>query len=157
MSMSNRRSDGRWLVLLVAAAALVGCETPPRPFVPKSETPPAVVYCTDASGHKAGAQPWILGGTCCCTPTPELMKKLQADGFCAGMSADDLIALYHKKKIELAGDNHDRCAGLCKAGPHVIYGGHCMAPPIRGTLYYERITLGEGPVAPNPNAPKKKK
>jgi len=140
-----------WTLAAQAAAAgllalLAGCETPPPPFVPKLLLAPPVVYCNDHTGHRPGAQPWILGGTCTCTPTEELMNRLHADGFCAGMTADDLRAKYEAAGIRLAGPGHRRCNGICDAGPHVVLGGKCMCPPTPGTEYYERIVSGSGAV-----------
>ena len=125
-------------------AAFVGCEAPPSPFVPKQAVAPKVVYCNDHTGHKAGAKPWIMGGTCTCTPSAELMRKLQADGFCQGMSADRLRAMYEKQGIALRGDGHMWCNGMCEAGPHVVLGGRCMCPPTPGTEYYEKVITGKG-------------
>ena len=133
----------RALVLLSVLAFLpVGCETPPGPFVPKAAVAPEVIHCNDYTGHKAGAKPFVMGGSCCCTPTEELMAKLHADGLCTGMTADDLKAEYEKQGIVLAGPGHQRCNGLCAAGPHVVLGGKCMCPPSPGTDYYEQVTCG---------------
>ena len=125
---------------------VVGCEVPPPPYVPKARIAPEVVYCNDHTGHKGGAKPWIMGGTCTCTPTKELMKQLHADGFCLGMTADDLRAMYEKAGIRLRAPGHMWCNGMCKAGPHVVLGGKCMCPPTPGTEYYEKVVTGKGAV-----------
>jgi hypothetical protein len=129
------------LILLACAAVLMaaGCEQPPGPFVPKSHTPGAITYCNDYTGHKPGAKPFIMGGTCCCTPSDELMAQLQKDGFCIGMSAEGLAQEYKARKIALREPGHMFCNGLCEAGPHVALGGHCMCPPTPGTVYYEQV------------------
>jgi hypothetical protein len=142
-------------LVVIVLVAMAGCETPPPPFVPKASSPPPVVYCNDITGHKAGNQPWIVGGKCCCTPSDKLMATLQKDGFCAGMSAAELRAMYEKKGIVLEGPGHEQCNGLCKGGPHVVLGGKCMAPPVAGTAYFEKVVFGQGAVA-NPFAPKAK-
>jgi hypothetical protein len=131
--------------ILVIVAVVAGCEKPPGPFVAKSPIAPEVVYCNDTTGHKPGAKPFVMDGTCCCTPTEELMAKLQKDGFCQGMTAEDLRAEYEKKGIVLAGPNHEHCNGLCPAGPHVVLGGKCMCPPTPGTEYAEWVTTGKPP------------
>lgn len=154
---TSRRSDCILLFALATLALVVmlaGCDVPPAPYVPKADVPPAIVYCNDVTGHKAGAEPYVRGGTCCCTPSAALMKKLQADGFCAGMSAEDLTTMYTIAKCYLANEkDHDHCNGLCKAGPHVVLGGRCMAPPVPGTAYFEKVVYGQGAVA-NPFAAK---
>ena len=143
----NRTSQHGIHAILLAAAALVatllapGCETPPPPFVPKADLAPQVVYCNDHTGHVAGSRPWILGGTCCCTPTDALMAQLHRDGFCQGMSAEDLAKLYEAKGIALRRPGHEHCCGLCDKGPHVVLGGKCMCPPTPGTDYYEKVVF----------------
>ena len=39
-----------------------------------------MLVCHDAVGHVKGNKPWILGGNCCCTPTPENYRQHVADG-----------------------------------------------------------------------------
>ena len=129
---------------MMMVAAIIGCEQPPGPFVPKSQVSPTVVYCNDQTGHKPGSQPWIFGGTCCCTPTDALMDQLHKDGFCVGMTADDLADKYKAAGIALKGPGHQHCNGLCKNGPHVVLGGKCMCPPTPGTEYYEKVVTGQG-------------
>ncbi len=138
------------LVSLAASAiglVLIGCTTPPGPYVPKSLAAPEVVYCNDNTGHKAGSKPYVMGGTCCCTPSAALMAQLQKDGSCQGMGAEELAAQYTQAGIALAGDGHQHCAGLCDKGPHVVLGGKCMCPPTPGTDYYESVIFGRGAVA----------
>lgn len=127
----------------------IGCEVPPPPYVPKGLIAPKVVCCNDHTGHKPGAKPWIMDGTCTCTPSEELIGKLHADGFCTGMTAGDLGAMYEKAGIKLRGEGHMWCNGMCDAGPHVVLGGKCMCPPTPGTEYYERVVSGKRPVATN--------
>ena len=148
MPMFPPRSNLFLLALLTAVAwVLAGCETPPGPYVPRAGAP-QVVYCNDNTGHKPGAKPWIMGGTCCCTPSESLMEQLHKDGFCVGMTAEDLKAKYVEAGIALRGPGHMYCNGLCKAGPHVVLGGKCMCPPTPGTAYYEKVISGQGAVTP---------
>jgi hypothetical protein len=153
-----RHPSNLFVLVLAAVLALAsaGCETPPGPFVPKVAVAPEVVYCNDHTGHKPGSKPFVMGGTCCCTPTPELMAKLQADGFCTGMTADDLREEYAKAGIQLTGPGHEHCNGLCEAGPHVVLGGKCMCPPTPGTEYAERVICAPPPgaAAPTPQVQK---
>ncbi len=137
-----------WAAIGILAAALAGCEKPPGPYVAKSLLAPEVVHCNDYTGHKKGSRPWALGGKCCCTPTDELMEQLHRDGFCTGMTADQLRAVYEQKGIALKGSGHMQCNGLCDKGPHVVLGGRCMCPPTPGTVYYERVIAGPAQSAP---------
>jgi hypothetical protein len=51
-----------------------------------------------------GAKPFILGGTCCCTPTQGLMDSIHADKVVpAEMTLSDLSKLYQEKGYQ-AGD-----------------------------------------------------
>ena len=142
--MSKPRNKIALGILMLLTAMIASCEQPPGPFVPKAAVSPEVVYCNDNTGHKAGSKPWIMGGTCCCTPSPALMDQLHKDGFCAGMSSDDLAAKYTSAGITLKGPGHQWCNGMCDHGPHVVLGGRCMCPPTPGTEYYEKVITGQG-------------
>ena len=146
MSKPSRKLGRRILLASALGALCSTCAQIPKPFVPKSSTAPPIVYCNDATGHKPGAVPWVLGGTCCCTPTDELMAKLHADGICVGMDAAALRAKYEEAGIALRGPGHQWCNGSCPSGPHVVLGGKCMCPPTPGTEYYERVVAGIGAV-----------
>ena len=144
------------ILVLVGVLALVaiGCEKPPGPFVPRSATAPGVTYCNDHTGHKPGNKPFVMGGTCCCTPTEALMAKLHADGFCTGMTAENLREAYGEAGIKLAGPGHEHCNGLCETGPHVVMGGKCMCPPTPGTEYGELVIHGAPSPTTTPTPPK---
>ena len=80
------------VISLGLVVLLAGCASEP-PFTAKSPVPPQPVYCFDGVGHLSGAKPFILGGTCCCTPTEELMAKYHADGLLQDMQFKNLLAL----------------------------------------------------------------
>jgi hypothetical protein len=122
-------------------AIFIGCAARERPFEPKPTTALAVKYCFDTSGHITGSRPWIQGGTCCGTPTQELLEQYQADGFCPGMTLEELIGLYRERGIKTALD-HQGCNNACRWGPHVLKGGTCLVPPTAGTKNYEEIATG---------------
>ena len=125
--------------LLFAAAG--GCAAKERPFEPKPAERPAPVYCFDTVGHMPGAKPFVLGGTCCCTPTQELMDKYHADGLLLDMTLPDLLRVYEKRGIK-TGRDHTNCNNLCQWGPHVVKGGHCMVAPTPGTENFEEVRFG---------------
>jgi hypothetical protein len=128
-------------VALVASALLLGgCGGPPK-YTPKPVSSPPVKYCNDATGHQSGAAPWIMGGTCCCTPTAELIEQYHRDSVCLDMTVDDLIKMYKDAGIvtdlDLTGTNN-----LDDHGPHVVKGGKSMVTPTPGTKNFEEVVSG---------------
>ncbi len=141
---NTRWNLGRcWVVLptVMWLFAWSGCGPKEPPFQPKSIEPPQIKHCFDTIGHQSGARPWIMGGTCCCTPTQELLRRHSAEGYCRGMSFDQLLALYRSEEIKTA-LHHKGCNNNCEWGPHVLWGGKCMVPPTPGTENYEQIASG---------------
>ena len=140
-SFMDRRCLRFLLSISVTVAASVvifsGC-APTIHFEAKPVTPLKPVYCFDTVGHKPGSKPYILGGTCCCTPTRALMEQYHADGLLKDMDLGDLIRLYEERGIKTSLD-HTGCNNLCKWGPHVVKGGKCMVPPTPGTANFEEI------------------
>jgi len=128
-------------VVLMLAWSSGGCEPTEKPFEPKSAMHLEPKYCFDTVGHTPGTKPFILGGTCCCTPTKELMEQYHADGFLKDMELQDLIRLYEERGIKTALD-HIGCNNLCKWGPHIVKGGKCMVPPTPGTTNFEEVRFG---------------
>lgn len=135
------------LLAMVGVAALglsAGCEAPyrPLPYAPKAPVAPKMLACHDGVGHVQGNKPWVLGGTCCCTPTRENYERHVADGTIErSMSYEQYLALYAGKGVATDLD-HKGCGNLCQKGPHVLLGGKCMATPTPGTWMYERVTYG---------------
>lgn len=151
----ERREVIKYLGLLWVSFLLDGCATPTQvPYVAKPTSMPAPAYCFDSVGHIPGSKPFILGGTCCCTPTKELMDKYHADGLLLDMQLKDLLSLYESAGIKTALDHHG-CNNLCQWGPHVIKGGKCMAPPTPGTFNFEEVRFGIR-YAPAPTSTAKK-
>jgi hypothetical protein len=140
------------LVAGLILGALVGCAAPPPPFVPIRHDGVRIAHCFDGVPHQPGAKPWVLGGTCCCTPTEETLKLWQRDGFFTGMGMDEVLAQYDERGIKTALD-HRHCNNQCEFGPHVTRGGHCMAPPTPGTRNYEEIVTGRVAGQPTATAP----
>ena len=139
--ISRRRAMALFSGGLTGLLLVPGCATKEQPFVMKSAADWKPVYCFDSVGHTPGAKPFILGGTCCCTPTQELMDKYHADSLLTDMQLNDLLALYQQKGIHTALD-HKGCNNLCQWGPHVVKGGHCMVPPTPATHNFEEVRFG---------------
>ena len=147
-SCGHRRWGSLGAVVLVGVAALFfagGCGPAyrPLPYTPVAdEASLKILACHDGVGHIAGNKPWILGGTCCCTPTPENYALHVAQGTIdRTMSYEQYLALYKARGVVTDLD-HKGCGNLCDHGPHVLLGGRCMATPTPGTLMYERVTYG---------------
>ena len=128
-----------------------GCASVPSMQLRSTEAPDAV-YCNDMTGHFPGAKPWILGGTCCCTPTEEMFQIYQSEGTIpAGMDYRAFLQEFSKKDIVTdltpgykGSNNYD------DHGPHVVLGGHSMVTPVPGTYNYECVVAGKilPPVGP---------
>ena len=131
---------------LAAAAVCAGCTPRERgpgiAYMSKPAAAPPVKYCCDSTGHQARAKPIVLGGTCCCTPTPDLVAKLHRDGMLKDYTAARLQSAYASQDITTDND-HRGCNNRCSHGPHVVKGGHCLATPTLGTLNYEEVVSGE--------------
>jgi hypothetical protein len=115
-----------------------GVKSMPKPFIA-----PEVVYCFDTVGHVPGAAPFIQGGTCCCTPSVEVLADYQSnDYYSEDFTVEDLINEYKRAGIITALDlehsnNYDAY------GPHVVFGGKSMVPPTPGTQNYEDVIFGK--------------
>jgi hypothetical protein len=101
-----------------------------------------VKYCFDTIGHKPGTFPYIFGGTCCCTPTKELLERYHKDGFLLNYTLESLIAEYKRREIILRSTEHHMCNNYCKEGPHIVKGGKCMVPPEPLTRNFIEVSTG---------------
>jgi hypothetical protein len=129
-----------------------GCAPKPtqyyfNPYVSKNLDSPEVVHCFTTIGHKRGTYPFTLGGTCVCTPTQELLRLYQADGFLQNYDLRRLMADYEKRAIVLAHENDWQCNNQCKQGPHIVFGGKCMVAPTIATQNFENVVSGKQPRA----------
>ena len=138
-----------------AALLLTGCAPRPvaAPFGPKPSQPTfSVRYCFDHIGHEPKAVPLAMGGTCCCTPSDDSIRRLHSDGLCLDMNADDLQSRYEAKGFVTARNaGHAACNNCCDHGPHVVFGGRCMSPPVPGTQNYEDVAAGRRAASPAPS------
>jgi len=155
--MSVQFSVRSTVVLLVALWSCGVCSCAHREplFQAKAQVAPKVRYCFDAIGHISGSKPWILGGTCCCTPTEKQFTQYQSDGFCAEVTYPEFVSLYERRGIK-TGLDHKGCNNACRFGPHVLKGGNCMASPTVGTTNYEEVFSGTRLVAAATERPKRK-
>jgi len=141
----------RWIVLALLPLFAAGCAgggmMMNRPAAP-AQPVYTLVHCHDGTGHIAGAVPWILGGKCCCTPTRAMFEVHQSEKTVpADMTYEAYLKLYADKGI-LIGPGHAGCNNRCASGPHVVFGGKCMAAPTPGTQNYEQVSMG--PRTPTP-------
>jgi len=133
-------------IILIISAMLItiivaSCGGAP-PFIARSMTAPPLKYCNDATGHKIGAAPFVLGGTCTCTPTEKHFSRCLSENTISNtMTYAQFLELYTSKGIKTDLD-HKGCNNQCQWGPHLVFGGKCMATPTPGTLNYERVVSG---------------
>jgi hypothetical protein len=128
------------LSLFISIIFLSSCGPPA--FVARKTSSPPLKYCNDITGHKEGSVPFVLGGTCTCTPTRSHYQRcVQEKGINNSSSYDDFLNLYSSKGIKTDLD-HKGCNNRCQWGPHVVFGGKCMTTPTPGTLNFERVVSG---------------
>jgi len=123
---------------LILACAGCGVKSQPKLLVA-----PEIVYCFDTVGHVAGSVPFLQGGTCCCTPTRDVLEDYQSNGFYSeDFTVDDLINEYKRAGIitSLDLEHSNNYDGY---GPHVVFGGKSMVPPTPGTQNYEDVLFGK--------------
>jgi len=158
---SHRRRTDAWragaALAAIALALIAGCAAPvdeswrSAPRLPYRTDPPResapFVHCNDRTGHRAGEIPWILGGTCLCNPSIEVVRDLRAHGASPGWTVDTLSAFYRSLGVATIDDHRD-CNNLCAQGPHLRKGGRCLVPPTPGTLNWEEVVTGEYALPP---------
>ncbi len=134
----------RWSLILggVTLGVLVGCSQiktrTQKVVVQKSMTAPARVACCSATGHIDTNVPFILGGNCFCTPSRSLVEAMHTAGLHLDVDYHRLVRMYKDAGITTDLD-HKGCNNMCGKGPHVAFGGSCMATPTPGTRNYERV------------------
>jgi len=137
------QKNSKMLVRSLAVCILVffagcGVKSMPKPLIA-----PEIIYCFDTVGHIPGSTPFIQGGTCCCTPSVDVLADYQANGYYSDdFTVEDLISEYKRAGIITALDleysnNYD------SYGPHVVLGGKSMVPPTPGTQNYEDVIFGK--------------
>ena len=146
MTILSRTQLPRAVFLAAMAVMAAGCAqehyyTRMDLFRTKDETPVNVAYCNGCTGHAAGTKPFVLGGTCCCTPTQALIDAYHRDGLLPDYDLGRLKQIYDSLGIKTLDDHRD-CNNMCPWGPHVLQGGKCMVPPTPGTQHYEEIITG---------------
>lgn len=108
-------------------------EPPPQAY---TSAWPRVMHPNDVTGPIAGTYPYILGGTCVCTPTAEVLATYQAGGFLRDVTLSELEMLYQAERIGInrpLARKHD-------AYRHVLRGGHMMYTPHPGSSGFEHLT-----------------
>jgi hypothetical protein len=94
-----------------------------------------VLYSNDATGEVEGLQlPYILGGRCVRTPSPETLASYHASGFLHGLGVEDLRGLYREEGIAIA--DFDTPGAI---GRHVLEGGDALYTPGVGSTAFARL------------------
>jgi hypothetical protein len=78
--------------------------------------------------------PFILGGACVRTPTPEVMAQYRVAGNLVDMTATDLMNLYRAEGITFSVEDQQG-----KFVTHVLEGGTSMVAPAAGSAGYQRL------------------
>lgn len=131
--------------------SMIGGCAPPQtkyyfnPYKAKKLNSPEVIHCFSTIGHKRGTQPFIMGGTCCCTPTQDLLDIYHEDGILLDYDLSKLLDEYEQKGIVLEHENGWQCNNQCAQGPHIVFGGKCMVAPTLGTQNWENVITGKKP------------
>ncbi len=110
-------------------------------FAPEWATSGRILYANDETGPLAEPTlPYILGGRCVRTPTPDLLAEYQRAGLPGDISFGQLLELYRLEGLEaLPGADRRRARG------HVLEGGRTVFTPQAGTAAFARLFGQEHP------------
>ncbi len=110
-----------------------------------------IVHPNDVTGPIIGTYPYILGGTCVCTPTADVLASYQAGGYLQGWLLDDLLDLYRAERIVFA--PLPASSETTKTYHHILRpGGRLLFTPVPGSAGFETSTYGEGLPAYEPKS-----
>lgn len=100
-----------------------------------------VLYANDVQPKLANGPtlPYILGGRCVATPTPDRMSDYYAAGLPRDVTLDQIVEMYNAEGIVIA----DMDPAL--PGKHLLEGGKWLYTPVGGTTGYARIYGQEHP------------
>jgi hypothetical protein len=102
----------------------------------------------DASGQMIPTLPYILGGRCVRTPSPELIFEYRQAGLPVELSIDDVRALYREEGVAIG--NEDVSAAI---GKHVLEGGSALFTPSAGSTGFARLLgIDRKPYSPKSRA-----
>ncbi|MFW5652665.1 MAG: hypothetical protein ACOC0P_01355, partial [Planctomycetota bacterium] len=101
----------------------------------------SIVHPNDVTGPIVGTFPWILGGTCVCTPSPEVLATYQAGGYLLDYNLEELRDLYRAEGIVF--DPLPLTAETQATWIHVLRGGRLLQAPIPGSAGFELLTYFE--------------
>lgn len=106
------------------------------PRGPSWQNAPGLVYANDATYARVPGDglPFIMGGTCCRSPTSDTLRRYQASGNLRDMTASDLENLYREEGITLSVEDQ---RGMSAA--HILEGGTSLVTPLSGTAGYQRL------------------
>ncbi|MDX2132064.1 MAG: hypothetical protein SFY69_08430 [Planctomycetota bacterium] len=99
-----------------------------------------VVYANDEFPWRVPGDdlPYIFGGRCVRTPTPEVMKIYHDAGNLTWMSSTELANLYREEGITFEVEAQQGRSRL-----HVLEGGTSLVCPLPGTIGYQRLFAQE--------------
>jgi len=103
-----------------------------------------VAHPNDVTGPVAGTFPYILGGTCVCTPSPEVLATYHAGGYLLDFNLEDLLDLYRAEGIVF--DPLPYSLETAATWSHLLRGGRLLQAPIPGSAGFEELTYFSAPV-----------
>ncbi|MFA6045522.1 MAG: hypothetical protein WC718_11100 [Phycisphaerales bacterium] len=100
------------------------------------QTAGALAYANDATEARVPGDglPYIMGGTCCRSPTSATLLRYQGAGHLRDMTAVDLENLYREEGITFTVEDQRGASAA-----HILEGGTSMVMPLAGTAGYERL------------------
>jgi len=120
------------------------------PQAPAWATSGEVLYANDFYDARIPGDglPYIMGGRCVRTPTPETLQRYHAAGNLLDLTTNDLRNLYRDEGITL--EVGEQAGGGAR---HILEGGTSLVSPLPGTAGYARGFCAEhGPYIPRSDA-----
>ncbi len=100
-----------------------------------------VVHPNDVTGPIVGTYPYILGGTCVCTPGKDVLETYQADGYLLDYTVEGLRDLYRMEGI--VAQPLPAKKETVPTYHHILEGGKLLYTPMPGSAGFERLTYGD--------------
>lgn len=100
-----------------------------------------ILHPNDVTGPIVGTYPYVLGGTCTCTPTQEVLETYQAGGYLLGLTLQGLLDIYTAEGIVFAPLPARR--ETTDTYHHILRGGRLLYTPVPGSDGFEQLTYGE--------------
>ncbi|MBL1215914.1 MAG: hypothetical protein D8M59_00280 [Planctomycetes bacterium] len=98
----------------------------------------SIAHPNDHTGPIVGTFPYILGGTCVCIPSADVLAAYHAGGYLLDLNLEQLRSLYRAEGIVF--DPLPLSSETQQTWRHVLDGGRLLYTPLPGSAGYERLT-----------------